>query len=112
VEGEPSLGGRRKIVYAERYLKRRMWLTSPRQILGRCRATVAATGEAMVAWMQVVKESEAAWSVFTDRHVPPRIYDAVNAIGGIGNVDPADGFQRRDFIEAFEAWQEGTREQR
>lgn len=62
--------------------------------------------EAMVAWMQLVREVANPGSEFPDRRLPRRIYDAAMAVGGPKAIDPAKPFQCKTFCDAYRAWTE------
>lgn len=98
-----------KIVYAERYLKRRMWKDDPApppEPRVRLLTSPTQNDEAMVAWMQLVREVANPGSEFPDRRLPRRIYDAAMAVGGPKAIDPAKPFQCKTFCDAYRAWTE------
>lgn len=94
------------IIAAERFLSKRRWESDPPPPDVEVSPNGRAPDPAMGAWLRVVGEIEyraehGKWR--EDVTLPKPVVDAVMAIGGRNNLDPANEFQRRDFLAAYRA---------
>jgi hypothetical protein len=91
------------VVYAERYLKKRLFDQQPV-----ARKVRNEGDQAMAAWLQVVRHKQTGngfpVNPQTQRIViPARILDAADAVGGVDAIDPGNNYQRKDFLAAYRA---------